>query len=217
MALFSKYFDTLLKHEGGFVNDPDDRGGATNKGITLHTWRRYGTDLDGDGDIDPDDLRQLTNRHAEALYKPMYWDKIGGDTIRSQPLAEIIFDHAVNAGASRAVKMLQMLLNTYFGQRLAVDGLMGNHTMAALNRANPNTLFTHFKALRQDYYNYLAGNYNGPHAAFFNQSLKAAPNPNQRKFLNGWLNRVKSFTDLVKTNPATALFIGAVILGTFFF
>lgn len=51
----------ILRWEGGFVNDPTDRGGATNKGVTITTWRQVGYDKDGDGDIDVDDLKLLTN------------------------------------------------------------------------------------------------------------------------------------------------------------
>ncbi len=54
----------ILKWEGGFVDDPVDRGGATNKGVTIATWRQVGYDKDGDGDIDVDDLRLLTQDDA---------------------------------------------------------------------------------------------------------------------------------------------------------
>ena len=43
----------IVLREGGFVNDPDDLGGATNFGVTIHTMRRLGLDLDGDGDVNP--------------------------------------------------------------------------------------------------------------------------------------------------------------------
>ena len=56
MADVMKLAPFILSFEGGFVNDPDDRGGATNKGVTIATWRKVGYDKDGDGDIDFNDL-----------------------------------------------------------------------------------------------------------------------------------------------------------------
>lgn len=61
----------ILSHEGGFVNDPLDRGGATNKGVTIATWRQVGYDKDGDGDIDVDDLKKITDNDAiERVMRP---------------------------------------------------------------------------------------------------------------------------------------------------
>lgn len=63
-----------MSHEGGFVNDPLDRGGATNKGVTIATWRQVGYDKDGDGDIDVDDLKKITDTDAvERVMRPHYW------------------------------------------------------------------------------------------------------------------------------------------------
>ena len=83
MASFDAFFPTLLKHEGGFVDDPVDRGGATNKGITMKTFqtcaRQY---LNTDPTLD--NLKALTDAQAAKIYKSMYWDKVRGDDIALQ-------------------------------------------------------------------------------------------------------------------------------------
>ena len=73
MADAQKLVPFILSWEGGYVNDPDDVGGATNKGITIATWRLHGCDNDGDGDIDADDLRIITNEQWMEIFKCQYW------------------------------------------------------------------------------------------------------------------------------------------------
>ena len=70
MAEVMKLAPYILSFEGGFVNDPDDRGGATNKGVTIATWRKVGYDKDGDGDIDVDDLIavRMVSRYRSACW-----------------------------------------------------------------------------------------------------------------------------------------------------
>lgn len=195
MASFDNYINTLLKHEGGFVNDPDDPGGATKLGITLNTWRKYGHDIDGNGTIDVNDIKLLTPELAAPVYKTMYWDKVGGDFINYQPLAEIVFDHAVNAGPWRAVKMLQHLLNTKFGKNLATDGQIGPNTLNAVNSVNGASLYNKYRDLRESYYNYRANLLEKVPAdtATFLATLNLSPSDTAKKYINGWLNRVWSF------------------------
>lgn len=182
MADFNSFFPTLLKHEGGFVNDPDDPGGATNKGVTLATFQQCAQSLLG---IQPtlDNLRALTARQAATIYKALYWDKVRGDDIALQPLAEIVFDFQVNAGAN-ASRLLQRVLNAQGVQpQLAVDGAIGAGTLAALKQTNAVAVYAAYKQGRRDYYTNLV-----------------KQRPTLGKFLKGWLARVDSFPDIT---PAT--------------
>lgn len=157
----------ILKWEGGFVNDPVDRGGATNKGVTIATWRQVGYDKDGDGDIDVDDLRLLTQDDAvKRVLKPHYWDRWRADEIRSQSVANILVDWVWGSGA-HGIKIPQRVLG------VAQDGIVGPKTLAALNAQDPRVFFGKIKAERE---------------TFFRRIV--AGNPSQNRFLKGWLNRL---------------------------
>ncbi|TNE55195.1 MAG: hypothetical protein EP341_05440 [Sphingomonadales bacterium] len=110
----------ILKHEGGFVDHPDDPGGATNKGITLETFRRY---VKPEGTIH--DLRRLTEAQAIIVYKRQYWDKVCADLL-PVGVDYTVADYAVNSGPSRAAKHLQMVVGA------PVDGIIGPKTIAAV-------------------------------------------------------------------------------------
>lgn len=175
MASFAQFLPTLLRFEGGYVNDPDDPGGATNKGITLATFRSAGPGL-GFADTSLDALKRLSDADAGRLYKPLYWDKLRGDDIVLQPLAELLVDFHVNAGGN-AIRELQRELNAHGVQPpLATDGSCGSATLAALLAADPLPLYRGVRQRRIDYY----------------QRLVAA-RPALAKFLQGWLNRVAAF------------------------
>ncbi|KMM74174.1 N-acetylmuramidase [Xanthomonas sp. NCPPB 1128] len=178
MADFNAFFPTLLKHEGGFVNDPVDPGGATNKGITLATFRIYAKSL---LQLEPtlDNLRALTDAQAVVIYKTCYWNAVHGDEIALQPLANILFDFQVNAG-NNAIKLLQRVLNAQTATlKLPEEGKLGPATLAALKAADQRDLYARYKQGRRDYY----------------QRLVAA-RPPLAKFLKGWLARTDSFPDL---------------------
>ena len=99
----------ILAREGGYVNDPDDPGGATNHGVTVHTMRRLGLDLNGDGKVDAQDVRVLTAEKALQIFVDEYFHKPGLGAL-PEPLQASVFDMYVNAGGN-AVKILQRLLN----------------------------------------------------------------------------------------------------------
>lgn len=124
----------IVHREGGYVNDPDDPGGATNRGITIHTARALGLDLDGDGDVDIRDVQKITVSLAIDIYIRQYFKK---PRIAQLPdaLHDTVFDMHVNAG-SNAFRILQSTLNdTGLNFDLAVDGVIGPMTIRAAHQA----------------------------------------------------------------------------------
>lgn len=146
----------IVAREGGFVNDPDDPGGATNHGVTIHTMRRLGLDLNRDGDVDVGDVRRLTRGQAEAIFVEHYFHRprIGDLPEALQPS---VFDMYVNAGGN-AVKILQRLLRQ-MGHDVAVDGVIGPQTADAARAAHaaaPDHLVDAYGIARRNYYFRLA-------------------------------------------------------------
>lgn len=212
MANFSLYFFTLLQKEGGITTDT---GGFTNKGITLDSWQTYGRDLNGDGRIDEADVRLISDADAASFYRKNYWDKIQGDLIKSQVVAELLFDHAVNAGVSRASKLMQWILVNQFHKSIGpsgIDGIIGKDTLAAINSVNASQLANAYKQMRIYYYNYLAGNVTSvpdPVKAFFADLSLSSSASKYGAYLNGWLNRVNSFViENAKSIVPTLLLLG---------
>lgn len=117
--------DDILKHEGGYVDDPDDPGGATNFGVTLGTLRHLRKDLTQDGRIDRRDLRAMTPKLARDIYVQDYFDT---PNINLLPAAlwPCVFDMQVNSGRN-AILILQRLFNK-MGYSLKVDGRIGPKT-----------------------------------------------------------------------------------------
>jgi lysozyme family protein len=123
----------IVEREGGFVDHPDDPGGATKYGVTIHTMRRLGLDLDGDGDIDTADVRRVTIDRATDLFIDHYFRRPGIDRLPPD-LQPGVFDMQVNAGDA-AGRLLQGLLNRADGAGLVVDGVIGPATAEAAARA----------------------------------------------------------------------------------
>lgn len=196
MAKLSLYFDKLIRKEGGFVNHPADPGGATNMGITIANWKAYGKDKDNDGDIDEADLRFIDRTDAFEFYQKRFWNPMNLHLFQSQDLAEIVFDHAVNAGISRAVKMLQFILHYQYGRKeIGMDGILGMQTLSAVNKVSDEVgLYNSFRDFRIAYYQYRA-NQNTRNRQFdpFFSAMKVSPSDTAKVFYAGWINRVNAF------------------------
>lgn len=113
MADFALAFSATIKAEGGYVNDPQDPGGETYKGIArkmnskwdgwiiidmMKKERNFPANLDGNSQL---------QEKIKTFYEINYWDKIRGDDISNQHIAESIFDFAVNAGRNRAASSVR--------------------------------------------------------------------------------------------------------------
>ena len=148
--------EEIVRREGGYVNDPDDPGGATNFGVTIHTMRRLGLDLDNDGDVDVADVKRLTRAQAVDIFINHYFDK---PKIKSLPqvLQASVFDMYVNAGAN-AVKILQRLVRE-MGFDVQVDGQIGPQTIRVVQAAAmaaPAHILDAYGIARRNYYYALA-------------------------------------------------------------
>ena len=144
--------EEIVAREGGYVNDPDDPGGATNHGVTIHTMRRLGLDLTGDGKVTAADVQRLTRAEAVGVFIEHYHKRpgIGG---LPEALQASVFDMYVNAGAN-AVTVLQRLL-TDMGFPCDADGAIGPATIRAAQMAQdaaPSHLADAYAIARRNYY-----------------------------------------------------------------
>jgi lysozyme family protein len=170
MADFEGFAGKVLRLEGGFVNHPADKGGATKYGVILSTWKQYGYDKDKDGDIDAEDIRLLSEGDAKYIAKKVFWDFFQGDFIVNQSIAEFIVDWGYNSGRVTVAKRLQRLLN------VAADGLIGVQSLNAINIADQQNLFDVLKVARRVFVDNIV-----------------AQRPDQSVFHKGWVNRINSF------------------------
>lgn len=147
-----KIAEEIVAREGGYVNDPDDPGGATKYGVTIGTMRQLGMDLTGDGKVTPADVQRLQQSQAVEIYLKHYYERPGIARLPAAVQASV-FDMYVNAG-SNAVKILQRLLRR-LGWALEDDGQIGPKTRAAAQEADKKLsggLADAYGIARRDYY-----------------------------------------------------------------
>lgn len=163
MAHLEELKPFILKWEGGFVDDPLDRGGATNKGITIGTFRTfYGKNAT------VEQLKNITDRQWDKIFEAGYWRPFKADQIRNQSIANMCVDWAWGSGAVTAIKKVQRVLG------VQVDGIVGEITLGAINRyPSQLVLFEKIKDARLAFINAIVRN-----------------DPSQMRFLRGWTNRI---------------------------
>lgn len=175
--------EEIVAREGGFVNDPDDPGGATNHGVTIHTLRRLGLDITKDSRIDVADVRALTRAQAIDIYVEHYFKRLGLAAL-PEPVQASVFDMYVNAGMN-AIKVLQRLC-TSMGFACDPDGMVGPQTIRAAQMAH-DAAPTHFA----DAYGIARRNYYYGLADARPQSRKYARRRDGGK--GGWIVRAEEF------------------------
>ena len=141
---YDKCLETILHHEGGYVNHPKDPGGETNLGVTKRVYEEFGGTKD---------MKELTVEDVAPIYKKGYWDKMKGDELPTG-LDLCVFDFGVNAGPGRAAKYLQTMIGT------VADGGIGPNTLAKLKeyveKHGLAKSIDNFQEARQEYYEKLS-------------------------------------------------------------
>lgn len=142
---YEKCLETILHHEGGYVNHPKDPGGETNMGVTKRVYQEWGGTKD---------MKDLTFNDVAPIYKKNYWDRIKGDDL-SSGLDLCIFDFGVNAGTGRAAKFIQKMIG------VTADGGIGPQTLQALSIYEEKVggvaeVVQEYQRQRQEYYESLS-------------------------------------------------------------
>lgn len=151
-----------LKEEGGYVDDPDDHGGATNHGVTQGVYDSYRRGLG----VAPGDIREMSAQETADIYRTVYWAPAHCEELEPR-LGVCHFDWAVNHGVTGALQTLQLAL------ALPADGVFGPATRAAVDFANAEAAIARYLAARRTWY-----------------LDRVKDEADQARFLDGWLGRV---------------------------
>lgn len=171
MALFEPAFEKTMVHEGGYANNPADRGGETYKGIARKFWPGWAGWVLVDAAKKKAGFPRCLAADAElqtrvaAFYRANFWPRHFSE-IKDQSIAEWLFDKSVNMGIGQAVKLLQRAAG------VTADGDYGPKTTIAVNSADPVRLLEQCREQARAFYRGLA-----------------EKNPSQKQFLKGWLAR----------------------------
>jgi len=170
MTRFDYCASLVLGHEGGLVDDPADKGGRTNLGVTQGTLTSARAVIPGL----PEKVDDLTRGQALAIYKALYWDKAKCDEL-PEPVDFLVFDAAINCGVGGAAKQLQRAL-VRLGANIRDDGAIGPLTMSAFWTAWDSQKWRVIAAVQEQ-------------RLEWHNSI-VARDKTQLKFLHGWLNRI---------------------------
>lgn len=180
MDRFERIFDYLLKVEGGYSNNKNDKGGKTKYGIIEEEAREFGYE---------GNMQDLTMDFAKNIYLKKYYLGNKLDKVANDKVALSICDWTVNSGKN-GIKNAQIAINQLTNANLDVDGIIGNKTLEALNAVDSEKFLEVYHNLQRIYYR-----------------SKVEGDKTQKEFLTGWLNRVQRkeeyFKDWDKENTAT--------------
>ena len=170
-ARFLQAMVSVFLHEGGYSDIKEDSGGKTNYGVSLAFLKGLGKkgDINKDGAVDGGDIRVLTKEQANQIYWDNFWIPLY-DKLPAR-LGMKVFDVAVNAGSSRAHKLLQKTLNL-LGAKLGEDGIIGGATLAEVAKYSEAQLVETYCKAQANFYRALV-----------------AKKPTNARFLEGWLHR----------------------------
>ena len=146
---YDKCLETILHHEGGYVNHPKDPGGETNLGVTKRVYEAWVME----NDLSQKDMKDLLVEDVAPIYKKNYWDRVKGDDLPGG-LDLCVFDFGVNAGTGRSAKYLQTLIGT------VADGGIGPNTLKKVaeyvDEHGIEATIKNFQKARQEYYESLS-------------------------------------------------------------
>jgi len=172
MADFNTAFQLMINHEGGYVNDPDDPGGETYKGVArkIHSvwigWHiidllKKQSGFPANLDKNPELQDEVTN-----FYEIQFWNRISGSLIAEQSVANSIFDFAVNAGVPTSASLAQMVSDS------PIDGVIGPNSVEAINKVPVDHFLASFTVAKI--------------ARYINIVKKR---PTSQKYFYGWVRR----------------------------
>ncbi len=167
-ARIQAYID---KWEGGYVDHPEDPGGATNMGITLATLARW-----RGRPVSKEDVKGLTRVEQRQIMKAFYYDLVRGDDL-PPAIAAVVYNGAVLHGPGRSARMLQQALREC-GQPISVDGAIGKETLGAVARSDVSALLESFLSIEEQFF----------------RSLK-----HFKTFGKGWLNRLEDIATFARS------------------
>lgn len=170
MTAFEKALSITLRFEGGYVNNPLDHGGETNKGITAQVYDDYRIK----NHLPIRSVKLIGDDEVAAIYLQGYWHMASCDKMPST-LAILVFDFAVNSGPHKAIQVLQRLLN------ISDDGVVGPKTLAAIASVKERDLCSDYIDARDDFFIGIA-----------------AKNHSQDIFLKGWIARTSKLRFLIQ-------------------
>lgn len=176
MADYKNIIAFIKRAEGGYVNDPLDIGGETNKGVTYKTW------ISVFGNNAHEKFMIMNDEDWGVIFKKNYWNQMLGDQIHSQRIADIIVDWVWGSGKHYSEADVQDILIHAFDQHISEDGNFGPATINSINSVDEQKLWDEIIAKR---------------LWFFNQCVIS--HPTNKKFLAGWKNRLNHLIEFEKS------------------